>query len=154
MRTDAPTADDVASAMRLTATDSSLFTSDGTARSDSARRMGMLAIWDFEGGDTQRGLRLARRARELGVADPAFFLASLALVSLRRADEALLFVDDGLRRWPSSRLLWRQRAQVLHMLGRETDADSARAPGRCRGLELVGVVPSGARVAPHRRVTP
>ena len=100
---------------------------DGTAVSDSARRFAALALWDWEGGDRPRSLRLLFAAFDRGVADSLFyFQAALALTTFGRHTDALAFAQAGLRRWPHYPSLWSVQAYALEHLGRTSEARESR----------------------------
>jgi tetratricopeptide (TPR) repeat protein len=120
-----PTQADIAAAMRSPWSDH--FESDGTARGDSARRIGALGVWDLEGGDRDRGVRLVRAARQMGLADSSFFLqAGLYLHNLGVLDEALPMYEAAASRWPALVWAWEGQAKVLTALGRPAESETAR----------------------------
>jgi tetratricopeptide (TPR) repeat protein len=103
------------------------YASDGTAQSDSARRLAALGMWDLEGGDRARGLRLVRAARELSVSDSTFYLhAGLALQIMRQTEDALAVYEVATARWPELGWTWKGKAAVLEKLGRHREAEVAR----------------------------
>jgi hypothetical protein len=122
-----PSTADLTAALRDTAPGWFAFRSDGTARSDSARRMAALGLWDLEGGDRERGLRLVHAAQELGVADSLFYVqAGLALSLVRADDEASAVYAESTTKWPNAVWAWTGWVPVLQRLGRHADAEAAR----------------------------
>ena len=79
------------------------YVSDGTARSDTARRLAYAGAWAFEDGDQARGLPLIEAAWQLGVADPVFYQDMMALTHLLRCPtERLMIATEARRRWPGA----------------------------------------------------
>src|SRR4051812_8450407 len=96
-----PTPEDIAAAMRDSVWGWFAYRSAGTAAGDSARRFAALGVWDLEGGDRARGLRLVHAAREWGIVDSTFYMhAGLFLASMRVSAEALALYEAAAARWP------------------------------------------------------
>jgi hypothetical protein len=94
------------------------YESDGSARSDTARRLAARGMWDLEGGDQQRGLRLVAAAWRLGVADSLFYREMVVLMRIIGcpAEEVTVAVAAH-RRWPGS--AWADSAYVQAVAARE-----------------------------------
>lgn len=123
-----PTAEDIADAMVDSTHGWFTYASDGRPASDSARRMAALALWDWEGGDRERGLRLLNGAYQRSVADSLFYChAAFALTTVSRNAEAVAFAQTGIDRWPSFWLLWSVQADAFKRLGQADRAQVARA---------------------------
>ncbi len=84
------------------------YASDGSARGDSARRIGALALWDLEGGNVARGRRLLREAVARGVPDAQFYLDAVwYLEQLRPAPADLALARASAeRQFPSRAWPW------------------------------------------------
>jgi tetratricopeptide (TPR) repeat protein len=118
-----PTAAHIAEAMRGPAWGWYEYPGDGTMRGDSARRFAALGMWDVEGGDRDRGLRLIMAARKAGFADSTFILdAVLAFDMMGRPYETLRFADEALARWPRFGWLWAKKASAYRRLGQREEA--------------------------------
>lgn len=99
---------DLRAAMTDTSFGYARYAGDGSARGDSARRVGALALWDLEGGDVARGRRLLREAVARGVPDAQFYLdATWYLQQLRPAPAELAQVKASAeRQFPSRTWPW------------------------------------------------
>ena len=119
---------ELAAAMADSMTAWSFFPSDGTARADTARRLATYALWDIEGGDRERGLRVIAAVRALGLVDSVFHKqAALAYQMVGEWHKALGIYEEAQRLWPTAAWPHLRSAPVLRRLQRSTEADSAEA---------------------------
>ena len=102
------TRQDIRAAMSDTAHGFVRYSSDGSARGDSARRIGGLAGWDLEGGNVGRGQRLLREALERGVADTLFYHDAFAYFNMlpHAALELARVRKAATRQFPSHQWPW------------------------------------------------
>lgn len=76
--------------------------SDGTPRGDSTVRIAWVGMWDVEGGDWDRGLRLIRAAYARGVPDRDFYHDYIAAMRLaRRPADVKAACDALVKLWPA-----------------------------------------------------
>ncbi len=100
---------------------------DGTPRGDTVRALLNVGMWELEGGDVRRGLRLVRAAFRLGVVDSlAYVDFGQALYQYRSHEEGLALYDEATRRWPGVWWAWDGRARMLRTLGRTREAAAAQ----------------------------
>jgi len=105
------------------------YQSNGTARSDTARRLAAAGMWDVEGGSFTRGLRFIALAIRMSVADSAFYQDTHELLEqLGCQTERVVFAREALRRWPDAQ--WAKR-NLERALQRPTDAGAAHRSRRC-----------------------
>lgn len=99
---------DIRAAMADTAFGFIHLTSDGSARGDSARRIGALALWDLEGGDPARGRRLLQEAMARGVPDTLFYLDAVAYLKMLPSGAAALarMRSAAARQFPAHHWPW------------------------------------------------
>lgn len=129
-----PTAADLRYALGDTAYGWIAYRSDGSARSDSARRVAAAGMWDLEGGDRSRGIRLVHAALRLGVADPEFYRdAGELMTAFRCLSEAVGIFEESRRRWP--RTQWADSGYTRAVAARQ----------RATEAELHRVCPIGVR---------
>lgn len=111
------------------------YRSDGSPRGDTVSRLLSVGMWNIEGGDVERGLRMVRAAFRLGVADSLAYKDFAEFLPIYRAnEEALLLYREAARRWPRSEWPWTGQARLLERLGRNAEAmDAAVEASRRRG---------------------
>jgi hypothetical protein len=133
------TAADLSYALGDTAYGWMAYRSDGSARSDSARRPAAAGMWDVEGGDRSRGFRLVQAALRLGVADPQFYQDAADLMSAFRCpSEAVMVFEEARRRWPGAQ--WADSGYTRAVAARQRATDG----------ELRRICPVGVRALEHR----
>jgi len=118
---------DLAYAMRDTAAGWVMYQSGGSARGDTARRLAAAGVWDLEGSDGKRGIRLLQAAFRFGVADSSFYHDAFELFKLLRCPaEASALVDEVRRRWPADRWADSASRRALQGLQHASDDDRKR----------------------------
>ena len=76
--------------------------SDGTPRGDSTVRIASAGTSAMEGGDWERGIRLAHTAYTRGLPDPNFYHDYIAAMSLaRRPSDVHAACKTLIKRWPA-----------------------------------------------------
>ena len=78
------------------------YRSDGTSRGDSTARIASVGLWAMEGGDWERGIRLARAAYMRGLPDSNFYHDYIAVMRLARRPSDLRAACKTLAKlWPA-----------------------------------------------------
>ena len=127
-----PTAADLRYALRDSVFGWVSYDYDGTAAGDTTRRLAAAAMWEMEGGDQSRGIRLFQAALDRGVSDSLFYVDAQEVMTLLRCPgEAVELFAESRRRWPGT--AW-------------ADSGLARAEQRLRKASL----PDQRRTCPVR----